>query len=469
MATTSTTTSGSVLQALGLGSGLDIESLVTSLTEAEMSAAKNRVEREQESVTAQVSAVASLKSSLAVFQASLLSLTTGADYASRAATSSDTDLLTAEADSDAAVGSYRVTVDQLAAGQQLLSKPPFAGGASSVVGTGELTLSLGGESFSITVDNTNSTLAGIRDAINDAADNTGISATLVYGTDGAQLLLSSDKTGAGNEITVAATGGDGGLEDLAYSASNTVNYTEEQAAQDAIVYVAGVEHHSSTNEVTDAIDGITLNLVEAAPSTTVTIKVSNDTDNVVALMESFIEAYNTLNEQLVSLGSYDKSTDTAGELFGDSLYNNVQRQLSHALRDAVSGVDGIYSSLSSLGVTTDSKGNLVLNETKLRSALSDDFEAVTSVLQSSDGLISRLDSFLDEALASDGLIAARDASLDSQQERIDEQTELNALREEKVQARYLAKFNAMDSLLAQLQNTSDYLTQTFDALTKDDD
>lgn len=464
-----TSTSGSVLQALGLGSGLDIESLVTSLTEAEMSAAKNRVEREQESVTAQVSAVASLKSSLAVFQASLLSLTTGADYASRAATSSDTDLLTAEADADAAVGSYRVTVDQLAAGQQLLSEPPFAGGASSVVGTGELTLSLGGESFSITIDNTNSTLAGIRDAINDAADNTGISATLVYGTDGAQLLLSSDKTGAGNEITVATTGGDGGLADLAYSPSNTVNYTEEQAAQDAIVYVAGVEHHSSTNEVTDAIDGITLNLVEAAPSTTVTIKISNDTDNVVALMESFIEAYNTMNEQLASLGSYDQSTDTAGELFGDSLYNNVQRQLSHALRDVVSGVDGIYSSLSSLGVTTDSKGNLVLNESKLRSALSADFEAVTSVLQSSDGLISRLDSFLDEALASDGLIAARDASLDSQQERIDEQTELNALREEKVQARYLAKFNAMDSLLAQLQNTSDYLTQTFDALTKDDD
>lgn len=466
---TTTSTSGSVLQALGLGSGLDIDALVTSLTDAEMSAAKNRVEREQESVTAQVSAVASLKSALAVFQASMLALTTGSTYSSRSASSSDTSLLTVSASADAAVGSYSVTVEQLATAQQLLSNAIFADGASTVVGTGELTLSVGGESFSVTIDSSNSTLAGIRDAINDAAGNTGVSATLVYGTGGAQLLLSSDKTGEGNEITVASSGGDGGLAQLEYSASNTVNYTQEQAAQDAIVYVAGVEHHSSDNQISDAIDGLTFNLVDAEPSTTVTVRVSNNTDNVVTLMESFIDAYNTMNEQLAELGKYDKTTDTAGELFGDPLYNNLQRQLSRTLRDPVSGASGIYNSLSSLGVTTDASGNLVLDEDELRSALSDDFESVTSVLQSSTGLISRMDSFLDEALSSDGQIAARDTSLDSQQERIDEQTELNSLREEKVRERYLAKFNAMDSLLAQLQNTSDYLTQTFDALTKDDD
>lgn len=469
MATT-TSTSGSVLQALGLGSGLDIDALVTSLTDAEMSAAKSRVEREQESVTAQVSAVASLKSALAVFQASMLALTTGSSYSSRSATSSNTSLLTVSATADAPVGSYSVQVERLATAQQLLTQEPaFADGASTVVGTGDLTLSVGGESFSVTIDSSNSTLAGIRDAINDAAGNTGVSATLVYGTSGAQLLLSSDKTGEGNEITVASSGGDGGLAVLDYSASNTANYDEQQAAQDAIVHVAGVEHHSSSNKISDAIDGLTFNLVEADISKTVTVKVANNSDNMVTLVQSFVDAYNTMNEQLSELGKYDKTTDTAGELFGDPLYNNLQRQLSRALRDPVSGASGIYTSLSSLGVTTDASGNLVLDEDELRSALSDDFESVTKVLQSSNGLISRMDSFLDEALSSDGQIAARDTSLDSQQERIDEQTELNSLREEKVRERYLAKFNAMDSLLAQLQNTSDYLTQTFDALTKDDD
>lgn len=469
MATTTSSTSGSVLQALGLGSGLDIQNLVSTLTEAEMNAANKRVERQQESVTAQVSGMASLKSSLSVFQASLLSLTTGQTFSPRSATSSHEDMLTVTADSDAVVGNYRVEIEQLATSQQLLSDS-FTGGRTAVVGTGELTLSVGGDSFTVTIDSTNSTLADIRDAINDSEDNSGVSAALIYGTNGeAQLLLSSNETGAGHDITVSATGGDGGLSVLTYGPSDTANYTEDQSSQDAIVYVAGVKHTSSSNTVSDAVDGITLNLLEADLGTEITVQVANNSTNMVSLVETFVTAYNTLNEQMSSLGKYDAATQTAGSLLGDAIYNNVQRQLSHALRDQVAGLGSVYNSLSALGVTTTASGSLTLDEDKLNAALSADYEAVAETLQAENGLISRLNSFLDEALSSGGLIAARDASLDREQEQIDDLKDWVEMRTAQVEARYLAKFNAMDSLLAQLNSTSEYLTQTFDALTKDSD
>lgn len=468
MATTSSTTSSTsgLLTALGLGSGLDIDSLVTELTTAEMLPANNRVERQQESVTVQVSAMATLKSALSTFQSTLDSLASGSGFDSHTATSSDEDLLTATADADAVAGTYRVVVQQLAQAQQLVSNS-FSGGSTAEVGTGTLTLSLGEDSFSIDIDSSNSTLAEIRDAINSASDNPGISATLIYGSDGAQLVLSSETTGAASTITVTASGGDGGLEDLEYDADTTTNYTEEQEAQDAIITIAGVEHTSSSNSVDDAIDGVTLSLESADPDTTISLKIGNDKDHVVSMVESFVSAYNTLSAQLTSLGSYDADTEEAGALLGDSLLGTIKSQLRHALSDAVSGLTGSHTSLASLGITTNEDGYLELDTDTLNSVLGSDFSTVTKIFDSSNGVMARLSSFLESQLASDGGIAVRSDSLDNQQKAIDNEQESIEQRTEQVRSRYLARFNTMDNLLAQLENTSSYLTQVFDALNKD--
>lgn len=466
--TSSTSSSGGILTALGLGSGLDIDSLVSSLTEAEMSAANSRIKRQQDSVTTQVSAVASMKSSLSVFQASLLSFTTSADYGTRSVTSSDTDLLTARVGADAVTGSYKVIVKQLATAQQLISTS-FAGGSTASVGYGQLTIGVGADSFTVDIDSTDATLADIRDAINDASGNSSISASLVYGSNGsARLALTSTATGADNTIEITASGGDGGLSALTYGAGNTTHYTEEQQALDAIISIAGEDYTSSSNTISDAIDGITLNLQDADENTTVTIKVADDPDNMIALVKDLVTAYNTMQSSLKSLGSYDAATQTAGALLGDPLYNGITRQISRALIDSVSGVGSVYNSLSSLGVTTNASGQLTVDEDKLSAALSADFTAVTKTITGSNGLMSRLNTLMDDALSSKGALAARDATLDSQQESIDDQQTLIDLRTAKVQERYLAKFNAMDTLLAQLNNTADYLTEQFDALNKDD-
>lgn len=466
MATTSTTSSsGGVLQSLGIGSGLDISTLVTELTTAEMSAPNARVTRQQTAVTAQVSAIATLKSALSTFQSSLTSLISGSGFTARTVSSANEDVLTATATSSAALGTYRVQVQQLAQSQQLISGN-FTGGSSAVVGTGTLSFSSGDKSFSITVDSTNNTLAGIRDAINSASDNQSVSATLVYGQSGAQLVLTSLATGEDASVTVETTGGDGGLAQLTYGSGNTSHYTEEQAAQDAIVMISGVEHHSSTNQVKDAIDGVTLSLVSSEPDTDISLTIGNDTDLVVSMVQSFVTAYNTMQTSLASLDSYDSATDTKGALFGDAMYSGLKNQLRHALSDSVSNVTGVYNSLAALGITTGVDGKLSVDDTKLHTALSSDFKAVSKVFSGTSGVLARINGQITTALLTGGGVSTRSTSLTAQQTAIDKEKEAIELRTAKVKERYLAKFNAMDTLLAQLQNTSTYLTQQMDALNR---
>jgi len=464
----SSATSG-ILTSLGLGSGLDISSLVSQLTTAEMSAANSRVSRETSAVNTQVSAMASLKAGLSTFQASLDALTAGAtsssSFDSRAVTSSADTYVTATATSKAAVGSYDVFVQQMAKAQQLVSNV-FAQGASQQVGTGTLSLSLGSSNFTVDISSSNNTLTGIRDAINSASNNPGISATIVYGTTGAQLLLTSSKTGASNTITVDQSGGDGGLSALVYNGTTTGNYTEKQQAKDSIIQVAGVTHQSSSNVISDAVDGLTLTLKKENVSgdTPANLSVSNDTSHVTSLVQSFVSAYNTLLSSLSSLDSYDADTKTAGPLFGDSMMSSLRNQISSTLSSVVGS--STYNTLASLGVTRALDGTLSVDSSKLSSAMTADYASVVKTLGGTDGIITKLSSIIDSQLSSSGGIAARNTTLNTQQKNIDAEKTAITARTATVQAQLLTKFNAMDTLLGTLQNTSTYLTQQFNALNK---
>src|SRR5580704_5547789 len=209
--------SGSSSGATG-GSVIDVSSLVSQLVTATYANQVANNASQTAAVTAQISALGSLKSALSTFQGALAALDTPASFNALTATSSDQSAFTATADSSAVAGTYSVGISQLAQAQQLVSTA-FTGGSDATIGTGTLTLSLGGQSTNITIDSTDNTLAGIASAINSATGNPGITATLVQGLDGAHLVLASALTGAGNTIQVSAAGGDGGLAQLAYSAS----------------------------------------------------------------------------------------------------------------------------------------------------------------------------------------------------------------------------------------------------------
>ncbi len=243
-------------------------SLVSQLVAATRAPQDAQIASQTSAVTTKISAVGTLKSALSVFQASLAALSTSSAFAADTATSSDPTVFTASAASGSVPGHYAITVSTLASAQQLLSGA-FLGGSTAAVGTGTLNLQLGSNSFNLTLDATNNSVADVAAAINSATDNPGITATVIQGTDGAHLLLSSNQTGAANTIQVTETDAGTGLAALTYGTGNTANYTQNAAAQDASFSVAGVAYTSASNTVSDALSGVTLTLVgpvHAAPA-----------------------------------------------------------------------------------------------------------------------------------------------------------------------------------------------------------
>jgi flagellar hook-associated protein 2 len=341
----------------------------------------------------------------------------------------------------------------------------IVGGASGTVGTGTLTIGQGSGSFTVNIDSTNNTLQGIANAINSATGNTGVQATILNESAGSHLLLTASKTGAANAISVTAAGGDGGLSVLNYD-STTKNMSEMQAAQDSHIKIGAFDHYTSTNAVSDAVTGVTFNLQSASPGTNVTVSVSPDNTGISGLVNNFVSAYNTLAGTISTLDSYDATSRTAGPLLGDATLSGIETQLRQDLSNAVSSAAGSYNSLSSIGVTKQADGTLSLNATKLSAALAQSPDSVAQIFASTDGVATRLNTDISNALSTTGALGTRITQLN---------TDLSDLRNKNsdldaqmatVQANYTAQFTALETLLAQLQTTSNYLTQQFQAMQK---
>ena len=328
---------------------------------------------------------------------------------------------------------------------------------SAQLGTGTLTLAQGSSSFTLTLDSTNNTLSGIRDAINNAGSNPGISATIVNGSDGAHLILTGGATGAANAITVSETGTVG----LKSTLSTTT------AAADASFTVGGYAQTSASNTVTGAISGVTLTLSKvsvAGAATTVTV--SNDTGGVQGKVQTFISNYNNLLSKMASLSGYVASTKTAGPLQGDPLVIGLQTQMRRLAQSVVSAAGTTYDRLSSVGITTAVDGTLSLDATKFQAAQTANPSAMASLFSGTTGIASKFQTALDSHLTSStGDIDARNNSITARRKDLTAaQTALNA-RMVDVQARYLNTFNALDQALAKMQQTSSQLTSTLSKAT----
>ena len=455
---TSSTTGAGLIQSLGVGSGLNIQSLVTQLVAADRAPIEARLTRQTQTVATQLSAMGALKGALAAFQSTLTPLATTAKFQAMAAASADETVFTASVGSGAVAGSYGIEVRQLAQPEQLLSKA-FAGGATGVVGSGTLHITLGSAGFDVAIAAGANTVADVRDAINGANGNAGVRATLVYGVGGAQLVLTSAQTGAANTIRVSASGGDGGLAQLSYTGAAGGNYTEAQAPQDAIALISGVESHGASNVLDKAIDGITLNLKVAKPGTTVNLSVSDDQAAVIDNVQKLVTAFNSMRGQFHSLGDYNAATKKGGPLLGDWLLNGAQFQLTRGMTDRVAGLGNGPSSLAAVGITTGSDGSLSVDGGRLLAALKADNGSVARLFSGDNGIAKRLGTILDGMLSTTGAIAARDANLAATQKDITVQSARLDAQMALVQQRYLKQFNALDALLSQLQSTSSYLTQ----------
>ncbi|WP_335944080.1 flagellar filament capping protein FliD [Pseudomonas sp. G166] len=466
--TTSTSSSTATITSLGVGSGLDLDSILESLEESKETSLLDPITAQEESVSAEISAYGTLTSALTTLQTAVEALADESLYKSLTTTLSGSGV-TAATTSEAEAGTYTLAVTQLAQAQSLTT----AGSAdkTTALGTGTLTLQVGTqEAVSITLDSSNNTLEGIRDAIN-AAD-AGITASIV--NDGSdtpyRLVLTSDSTGTESEMTVTYTGTDS--TDQASSLfgydGTTGNMTETVEALDAELTINGIAISSQSNTVEDALQGVTLSL--SATSSSQTLTIAQDTDAILEAITTFVDAYNDYVTTVDELTAYNADTDTAGELLGDSTTRRISSELSSDLYSAIGS--GTYSYLSQLGISLEVDGTLLIDEDALTSALEDDAQAVSQFFIGTDdstGFITQLSSDLDNYLDEDnGLIVAKTDSLESKLEQLEERYEEKQALIDSEMARWTEEFTQLDTLISELNSTSDYLTTQFDALNSDD-
>jgi flagellar hook-associated protein 2 len=443
-------------------SSLDVQSLVSQLVSNERASYATRLTSRESKATVQLSALSSLKGALSGFKTSVDTLKTSAAFTPRAAASGDEDVFTVTTAGDAATGSYDITVVALAKAQQIASGP-FSDGSATKVGTGKLTITYGDKSFDVDIDDTKNTLSNIRDAINKATGNTGVQATLLNEQNGTRLVLTSAKTGADNEIKIAVSGGDGGLQQLAYSGTDTATMTQMQAAQDAHIKIGAFDHYSDTNTISEAIDGVTISL-KATSSDPVSLSVTEDTAALKQRVSNFVQAYNSLYGSMSKLRSYDPNSKAAGPLLGDALLRGIESQIGLDLSNPVAGIEGDYKTLASLGITRQVDGTLKLDDAKLNKALEADRQSVQKVFGSENGISNRLSDHLETMLKDGSALDSRNDALNAELKQIDTDTEALDKRMDVIAKRYTQQFTALDGLLTQLQSTSSYLSSQLASL-----
>lgn len=454
------------------GSVINVSQLVSQLVQATQAPQQAIINAKGQTVTTQISAVGTLKGALSSFQSSLAALDSPTAFNAQSASSGSPSVFTATLTSNAPVGSYNVVVSQLATAQQLLSGP-FTGTGNSSVGTGTLQFSLGGSSFNIAVTSANNTLNGIAQAIDSAAGNPGITATVLQGTDGAHLLLTSTQTGAANAIQVGETDSGNALAALTIGSGNTAHYSLESPAQDAQFSISGVPGASPGNTVTTALSGVTLHLVGTSPTTTgtsgttstpATLTISSNTAAVTSNINSFVSAYNTLVGTFQSLGGFDSATHTAGPLNGNALLSSLQSEIQGSLFGVVKTGSTVYNTLASIGVTANKDGTLSVNNATLGTALSTNFNAVSQLFSGAQGVATNLNTQITANLSTKGAVTSASDTLISQENALTKQTsdlntQLTALSQSLTQ-----QFSALNTLLSSLQTTSSFLTQAFATL-----
>jgi flagellar hook-associated protein 2 len=476
--TTSTATASSASSAAnalitsqGIGSGLNIGSIVSSLTSAFGAGQQNQITTQETSLDAQVSAFGTFTSSLDALQATLGVLESPSQLASFAATVGDTSIASATAGTGAVAGTYSLAVQNLATAATLTSKPVATSG--TVIGTGTLTISVGGTSAAITIDSTNNTLAGIADAINSASDNPGVSASIITAIDGAQLVLTGTATGADNSITVTQAGGDGGLASLVYDpANNDSTLTQTQQALNANFTINGYAATSASNVATGAISGVTLDLLQASaevtPATTpptytpTTLNISPDTTAAQTAVNAFVTALNGTLSSIQTLTAYNATTQTAGALQGNATLQSFQNQLSNILDTVRSSGTGI-NSLADLGITADATtGVYDTTASTLANALSSSLSGVGSLLGGPNGIATQVDNLVTQYTQAGGILATINSGLQTGLTNLNnQQTQLNA-ELATYSATLTTQYNAMDAAVASLKETQTYLTAEFD-------
>lgn len=452
----------------GVGSGIDINSLVSQLIAAESKPAYDAIQRRETSIQTEFSALGTLKNTLSFFQTQIKSLGANELFNTYQATSSDTSVFSATANASATAGTYVVQVTQLAQAQKSISTDEYAN-ASAVLATGTITFTSGsGAVFSASVGGTGA-LSDVCNAINTATGNFGVSASIVQvdstvtpGTTISKLVLTSSKVGVDNGFTL--TGIDDGV------TVTPIDMAAQQAAEDAIVVIDGQTATRSSNTITDVVNGLVINLVKANPGTNLQLNVSKNTSAVSSAIANFVSGFNAFSKSMNDLTHIGTDSADRGDLAGDPLVRNLMNNIRTDLSKPVLGASTAFNSLAIIGINIDQYGVMTMDSTKLTNALSTDLNAVATVFSSQDGIVTRLNTRLDPYLASTGnIISNEQSSLDQQMKSLEVKRESIQLRMDSLQQTLLKQYIMMDQLVSKYNTIGPMVTNAFRAFEKSKD
>lgn len=354
----------------GVVSGLDTENIISELMEIEKRPL-TALEDKQTTYEAKLSAWQQLNTRTLAVQTAALNLVDGTAFMAKSFTSSDETIISGSASASAAAGTYYVTVNSLAKTNQIYSQG-YADLTTTSVGEGTFSIQVGsGEQTDITIDSSNNTLAGLRDAINNS--DAGVTATIINdGTTGSpyRLLLTSNTSGTVGQITTTST----------LSGGTSPAFTTLQAAQDASITLGegagAITVTKSSNTITDLIPGVTLNLKKTNVGQTVTLDIASDTTAVKESINNFVTQYNNLMTYINTQNKYYAETETGGTLLGDYSLQMLRTDLRTKITSSVSGISSGLTLLSQIGITCGSDNLLTVDETKLDEALATNLNQV---------------------------------------------------------------------------------------------
>jgi len=479
------------ISSAGIGSGLDVNSIVTQLMAVEKQPL-TKLQAAGATMQTQLSAFGQLKSAVSALKDAAAPLFKAESYQLTNATSSDPTGVSAGTTAKAVPGTYSIAVSALAAGQSVVSTAGQFSASTAVVGTGSITIRLGSwnagqttfvpkagsSDVTIPIGASADTLAGIRDAINAA--NAGVSATLVTDSTGTRIALSSAATGIENGFKISVADNDGnatdaaGLSALAFDPqAGVANLTLAQPAANTLATINGIAVSATSNSLGDVVDGMTFSINKVTTSP-VTVTVSRNTDAIKDGLNKFIAAYNQLNQFLAEATKYDPATKQAALLQGDNTTVGIQNQL-HGLVSQNSGASSAFQTLSSIGVQLQKDGSLKLDDTKFAAAVKN-LPELTKALSNVDastpannGFAKRFAVWTDNLLNTDGTlpgktksIQARIAANQKDQERMND-------RLAQVEQRMRAQYSALDTAMAKANALSKYVTQQITTWNKSKD
>ncbi|WPL11579.1 flagellar filament capping protein FliD [Thiorhodovibrio litoralis] len=480
------------ISSLGVGSGLDLSALLKNLVSAERVPTENRLNNQEATLQAKISAYGSLRGALSTIESPLKRLS---EFESKmSVTNSDKDALSVQADADAPAGKFTIEVDHIATAQSLATDTTAAetyfavredaetsGANTEVVAAGT------SASFSVQIGSNDATvidleggddgltLADLRDAINDA--DAGVTASIINDGSGARLVMTADETGAANTIQTTANGFDGaasgGMNDaLSLDGSDTEgNGQITQAASDALATINGITINSASNTLDGAVDGLSITLLGATDSAA-SVQVAEDRSAMRSILNEFVGGYNELINQTNSFTAYNAENNSGALLTGDSTVRAVRSMLGNSMVEfgrvaqdyGPTEIDGEEVSvrvgdnlgLASLGIVSSKTGTLGFDQTKFNDAVEIyGMENVVGAVKEITGKFhAAVTSFSD---STDGMLAARTKGLRASVDDIGLQREALDERIMSLEERLSAQFAAMDSLVAQMNSTSNYL------------